>query len=652
MVVASQAQRNQSSAEVKSSPVPPRSFERSNTNQTGEPRGGNLVLFTEDFANGLNGNNNVNGAWTINSTPAQGIWMMANANSPAGYYSNTIAALASPSAANGWVIFDADYYQNQGLAANASNGADVSGWLQSPTLDFSNNNSVIVEWNQYFRYCCFSASPLALEVSNDNGATWKVFPAAGTFIPSANVLSANPLLTRVDISCAAAGQSQVRIRWSYANNGQTGYSHYFWGIDDVTIYENTVTNDLSVAQVTNGDIFNIWEYRVTPLAQRTLAADGGLLAGVIYQNLGINDQTGVSANVEILDANQNVIFNSTQVIGTVPSYRNTPECPSYTYDTLYIPTGWDPGASPAALGKYYVRISLSGDSTDVTPDDNSGIHDFEYSRFEYGHDNPDSLDLQVGPREQPDNPGTYDPCGYGNFFTFPNSGSTAYGLTARFGPASDPLVIFNAVLYRTNGNLNGAGEIVANKNNIEMTQGWIDASATEGQYFPFQTPYQPLTGEAYFAAVLNENEDTKQMTIRAWSNSDTDNSTASYERAGDNSFVWFGAQTWTPAVRLILDTVGWVGVTERVLNFSNLEVYPNPASEQARISFNLNGTHAIAYEVRDINGRLIEWSNLGRFSNGNNQLTLNLSGYANGQYSVGLVVDGEKMYRRNFQVIH
>ena len=56
-------------------------------------------------------------------------------------------------------------------------------------------------------------------------------------------------------------------------------SHYYWGVDDVTISSNEVVNDLEVVQVVNGDVFNVFEYRVTPIEQAILGSEGGMLAG-------------------------------------------------------------------------------------------------------------------------------------------------------------------------------------------------------------------------------------------------------------------------------------------------------------------------------------------------------------------------------------
>jgi len=263
------------------------------------------VFFTEDFANGLAGNNEIDGAWTIEDTAGNTIWMVADANSPAGEFSTNIGALQSTTADNGWIIFDADAFNTP-----VDDGVeDTEGFLTSPMMDMSGLESVTVAWEQYFRYCCFDFAPVFLEVSNDGGASWLTFPGHGNFIESANDASANPLPTSVDISCAAAGQEEVMIRFSYLQNPLVGngYSHYYWGIDDIVISSLEVENDLEIAQVSTGDIFNYFEYVSLPLDQASSAADGGLVSGVIYKNVGFADQTNVVITVDVLDADEAIV---------------------------------------------------------------------------------------------------------------------------------------------------------------------------------------------------------------------------------------------------------------------------------------------------------------------------------------------------------
>jgi Secretion system C-terminal sorting domain len=601
----------------------------SSSNNASEQAGDRVVVYSQTFGSGF-------GDMTHEDSGTTPIWMIATTNSPAGEFSSSLPALASPTAANGWAIFDCDLYNTP-----ISNGVeDVSGSLSTPSINCSALSSVIVEWSQYFRYCCFSASPLTLEVSTDGGTNWTVFPAQGTFVPSANSLSANPLTTKVDISCAAAGQPNVLVRWGYNTAVAAGYSHYFWGIDDISIYDNASTNDLEIIQVTNGDVFNIWEYRVTPFEQRVYAADGGMLVGVIYKNNGSADQTNTVINIDILDVTGAVVGNAVSNLFTMESFGNTPECPSFLNDTLYIQTNWE----PAAIGDYTIRASITSlDATDESPTNNTMDKAIVYSTDEYGHDDEGALDVEITPRDSDTSPGEFDPTGYGAFYTVPNPGSMAYGVTAWFGPTTDDLAEFAAILFE--GSPNDAVALAAMDYTVDPA--WVNSGY---EYFPYDAPVDLIPGTAYFGAVMNENTSPLQLTIAADGESDTDNSTAVYEIAGDGTFVWFGSQNWSPAVRLILSE----RVTVDEINSDNLTFFqlaPNPAVDVTRVNFELKSNSNVAYEVRDINGKLISFSNMGKFSAGKNSFDLNVSSYNAGNYTVSLVVDGSRMFTKVLNVV-
>jgi hypothetical protein len=602
-------------------------------------RGGGSVFFYEDFSNGFAGSNGY-GPMTFWDSADNSIWMMATSESPAGEFSSNLAAMNSPTASNGWVIFDCDLYNTPIL----SGVEDVTGALVTPVMDCSNRSSVIVEYHQYFRYCCFPMSPLTLEVSTDGGQNWVVYPGHGSFFPSANTLSANSLLTRVDVSCAAAGQSNVQIRWGYDLDNVGGYSHYFWGIDDITIYENPVQHDLEVVQTLNGDVWNDWEFRAIPFEQRVLSVNGGLLAGVVYRNNGFTNENNTIVQVQILDDAENVLFSVESDPFLMESFANTPECPSYLLDTLYIPTGW----VPTAIGKYIVRATINSDNIDEFPNNNTKDRVVEYTTCEYGHEDNQALTAEVRPRTAESNSSQFDPTGYGSFFTFPNNGSIAHGISVAFGNNTDVGVDFNAVLYRTNGSLNQSGEIVSSQEYI-VTEGQLNGAY---HYYPYDAPHSVSNSQVYFAAVLNDVQSPLELTVRAQPNSDSDNSTAVFERGGSGNFVWFQSQTWSPAVRLIL--CSQVGIEEIVQDelLSRFMISPNPAYDIARITYELNSSAAIAYEVRDRMGRLVEYSNLGRMQPGLNTLNLNVSNYANGIYTVGLVVDNQRMFSKQLSVVH
>ena len=211
------------------------------------------------------------------------------------------------------MVFDNDFFH--GGAITADNPAvDTEGSITSPWLNLEENASVIVSWESYFRYCCYPYAPVYLEVgtTNEGVTSWTTFDAHGDFIESANTISANPLPVSVDVSCVAANQDSVQLRFAYRQAPETGaaYSHYFWGIDDVTVSSNEIMNDVEVTQIVNGDVWNVFEYRATPLEQAIPSSEGGLLAGVMYKNVGTVNQTNVEVLVEVLDES-GVVLNTT-----------------------------------------------------------------------------------------------------------------------------------------------------------------------------------------------------------------------------------------------------------------------------------------------------------------------------------------------------
>jgi hypothetical protein len=595
-------------------------------------------FFCEDFSNGLDGNNPF-GAWTAEDSGGNTIWMMATANSPAGEYSSNLNAMASPTAANGWVIFDCDFFNTP---SSPGPYESVTGFLTAPEMNMTGMSSVIVEFYQYFRYCCAGASPMFLEVSVNGGDDWLAFPSIGDFVASANSLSENPFFTKVDISCVAANEPSVLIRWAY-NTAGGNYSHYFWGLDDICVYENTAVNDLEITQVTNGDIFNIWEYRVTPMEQAISSADGGMVAGVIFRNNGTADQSNVEITVEILDDADNVLTTIVTDPFDMPAFANTPECPSMMLDTLFLQTGWE----PTGMGTYFVRATISSDIADETVENDMKIRQIEYTSDEYGHDGPMDFDLEIGALENQDNPNLFNRTGYGNFYTCPNEGSIAYGITSVFGESSDGGTEFTAGLAEVIEFLDDNAFVTGGE--FVFDEEWISG---DPYYLPFEDEYDLANDQVYFAAVFTNEETTSgNLTVLANSLTDNDNSTAVINLNADEEPTWFTRQDWTPAIRLILSNRVGVNEIDPSTGLVAFQVNPNPASEVANLNFDLNANTVVAYEVRDMSGKLVAFKNLGRFNEGNNNVQINVSNYAAGNYNVSLVIGGQHFVTRQMSVI-
>ena len=445
------------------------------------------------------------------------------------------------------MVFDCDYY-NTPISEGYEN---TEGWITSPSLDFGNVGSVSIAWDQYFRYCCYPYAPIYLQVSSDGGASWTTFDAHGIFIESANTASANPLPTVVDISCAAAYQSNVLIRFSYLQAPETGdeYSHYYWGIDDVTIYENIASNDLEAVLLTNGDIDNTFEYRVTPMEQVVSQADGGVLAGLRYKNNGVSDQSA-TVLIEVLDSNGIVVSETSESLGVVSAPANSVICPDPSFESVYVSTGW----VPEGPGTYTLRASISSDSgEDATPENNVISKTMVFTDYEMGHDDEEALDTELTPQDS-DIQGLYNPCGYGSFFHMQNSGSVAYGVAVRFGPNSGAGNLeFETRLYTVDGAV-GLTDSPFETTYWQYDDAWTpsDVETSEYVYLPFEDPIDLTTENFYFLGVINEFESEAQLTVMGNADSDTDGSTGDFDVTGAGDFVWFTSQTATPAIRLVL----------------------------------------------------------------------------------------------------
>ena len=84
---------------------------------------------------------------------------------------------------------------------------------------------------------------------------------------------------------------------------------------------------------------------------------------------------------------------------------------------------------------------------------------------------------------------------------------------------------------------------------------------------------------------------------------------------------------------------------------TGLQLFPNPAVDNTRIQFNLNEASNVAYEVRDINGKLIMWDNIGKHAAGSNSFNLNVSELPAGNYVIGVVTGGKNITHEKLMIV-
>jgi len=599
------------------------------------------TLFSETFSAGFAGDNGI-GAWEAYDSSPTGLEIWKEGGNGGEVPINFTFGNLTPNtttSSNGYAFFDAFRFNQPTLPAYES----VLGTLTSPSVDMSANGSVVLEYQHKFAYCCFSFSPLTVEVSNDGGFSWVVFPGEGAFIPDANVSSGN-LTTQIDISCAAAFQSDVKVRFAYNNEFNPSFGFYSWCIDDVKLYETAAVNDLRISQVTNGDVFNLWEYRVTPIQQARTSGDGGLMVGVMYSNVGSDDQTNAVINVDILDDAGLTIFNYQSDAFDIPSGGNSLVCP-YLGDTLYMDTEWQ----PSTVGDYSISVTITSDQTDASPIDNNSVRTIEYNNHTYGHDNPAQWTIEYRP-DAGTTAGTFDRFGFGNVYTVPYEGSTANGIMVAFGPNTDVEFEVEVRLYELDnlGDINpiadaGPGSAGAL---YEIQIGDVSPSLSNPTYtwIEFEDAWDLLPDKFYFACVIQDAESSSsEMTCIGEPNSDTDFSTRIVALTGSQESYWFG-DAGTPVVRLTMDS-DLTGLTE-VLVLEGLTLgqnMPNPASDMTTIQYQLEKGMNLSFHVLDANGRLVYHKNLGNMSAGQHSIDLDLAKFSTGVYQYSLSTGNSKV---------
>ncbi len=158
-------------------------------------------IFSENFSSG-----SLPTGWsrTDISGNSAGNWSFNNPGS------RTISTTTS---ANGFAIFDSDNIGQDNKAESAE--------LETVAFDCSAYDIVSLELEHYFRF--YANSDYRISVSGDNGSSYTtlVFDSAET---------ANAATLSFDISAYAAGNSQVKLKFSYR-----GHYSWYWAIDDIVV---------------------------------------------------------------------------------------------------------------------------------------------------------------------------------------------------------------------------------------------------------------------------------------------------------------------------------------------------------------------------------------------------------------------------------
>ena len=195
-------------------------------------------FWSEDFSNGIPS------TWINSSVPWAYRGPSTSPNSTVGTqgaYGTNQGPIQSPTAQNGFMIFDSDYYDNLGVAGGFGTGQYPSnpnghiGTLTTESIDLSAYPAVSLLFNSFYREYTGIAK---VAFSIDGGVT---FTDEMEVHPDIDVNDATTpdYQVMLNIPPNIAGQPSVHIQFIYDGTVlyNSYYGYYFWCIDDIQLIE-------------------------------------------------------------------------------------------------------------------------------------------------------------------------------------------------------------------------------------------------------------------------------------------------------------------------------------------------------------------------------------------------------------------------------
>ncbi len=270
--------------------------------------------------------------WTSGSFHGTGSWHWSVDSSTS---SNSLGYMHSSTAANGWMIFDAD-------SINFDCSCSPAAWLQSPAYNCTGHPTVRLNFEEYYGHVDDTCE---IWVSTDPAfATYTRYPVEHNNNLDFGEITANTELIHVDISSAAAGHAAVYIRYVYFGDSFYDLS---WMVDDMTITE-LEPHDAGISK----------PYLLAPVATAyngtvsctPLAFTDSIYPGIFLSNYGANAETNVPGSLNIIRGGTSVYTQS----------NTFPNLPYAAKDSV----SWFPAFKPTSTGLYTCAYAsgLPGDA--------------------------------------------------------------------------------------------------------------------------------------------------------------------------------------------------------------------------------------------------------------------------------------------------
>ena len=522
-----------------------------------------VPFWTEDFTTGIPA------SWTNSTAP----WVYRGpATTPGvtvgsqGAYGTNSGTINSPTVTSGFIIFDSDYYDNNGTANAFGTGmypTPHNGELMTDMIDLSAYADVMVRFNSYFR--------------TFQGQAFVKFYINGVFDSQVQVhtgLNVNDgtdddAIALVRMPLSVPGNANVQIAFLFDGTTQSnanGSGYYFWMIDDIELVE-TPAYLMDVTDANHGGWNSTppaqgfgMDYTFKPLVQSNA---NPYTFEMIMANIGANDLNGTQMNVEVYDDANLQVFTSNSTATTLVPLDTAVFVANQTY-------------APANMGVYNMRFWGSSDSiayTDTTYMQ-AIITDTVYGR-DYG--NPSGA-WRVGRQ-----------CGglqVGNIFDI-YAGDELTSVSAHVADYSVAGSKMFGVLYEIDTTASPMGFILMGQtDDYTIQSGDIDNWVTIS--FNSAINIDPTFGQQYMIAIGGYAHPTDTFGVSVSGESEI-----TMSRIQDNGCnlgtQGFGYWYWIndiPMVRMNFGTISIPSSIEEASFKGNLSIYPNPTNGIFTIEMN------------------------------------------------------------------
>ncbi len=576
-----------------------------------------VVIWSEDFANGIDN------AWT--NTEAGGIaqWEYRG---PLTIPNNEIGSrglcteqaapgnvIESPTASNGFVIFDSNWWDNPDQPCTLANfgtgpapGPHLA-ILTSPAIDLSAHPDIALRFNQYLRN--YNAM-MRVEASAD-GVSWTtVFDNSSTPLDSENNMS-----VLVPISAIVGGQPNAKIRFVFDGN------YYFWQLDDVCVVE-ILPNDLASRLTTFGDFdfndpshptgFELMPYTKYPDEMAPL-----LKFSTQCDNIGSNPQSNCRLNVEVKN------LQSSTIIHTAQSDEGFTLQPGATLELRASDY-----QMPATQANYHIHYAISENETDQNPQNNMDTLGFQITDCTYARDfnftnayflpGPDLslLDFEVG-----------------NVFLVEAANQSCYSISVAIAAGTSLPTSIYARLYAFDAQESIAATLVGTTSSLNITAEMFN-SFGQGNFVHllFDSPIPVNNNETYLAVIGSP--DGAENVFVAFSGGSAENT--SWVRFLPDQWYYLNA---TPMVRMNFGTN--ISVDENAIKEDAFSVFPNPASSHLNLDLKPFLNQSVTIRITDQTGNIVFEQNINKVSVDNENLSV--QALAQGIYFIQLKNENSMM---------